>query len=66
MALKWRIFLTVTATGGYCTHSKTFWDRNEVIWWTKGGTPKSESMKRNTGGTQVELEQQIKHSSNHS
>lgn len=30
-------FWTVCVQGGYCTHGETYWNEEEVLWWSKGG-----------------------------
>ncbi len=30
-------FWTAFAFGGYCTHGETIWNKDEVLWWSKGG-----------------------------
>lgn len=39
-------FWRVVTAGGYCTHGETFLDKDEILWWSKGGTLKGESPKR--------------------
>ncbi len=40
-----RFWKTVTR-GGYCTHGETFYQKDEVLWWSKGGTLHGESEPR--------------------
>ena len=39
-------FWRCTASGAYCTHGETFLDKNDVLWWAKGGALKGESPAR--------------------
>ncbi len=39
-------FWGAVVSGGYCTHGETFLDKDEVIWWAKGGILKGESPAR--------------------
>lgn len=39
-------FWTVVAGGGYCTHGETFLNPEGILWWSKGGTLKGESVER--------------------
>ena len=32
--------------GAYCTHGETFWNQEEILWWSKGGIFKGESVPR--------------------
>lgn len=36
----------IAHTGGYATHGETFWDSDEVVWWSKGGTLRGEAVER--------------------
>ncbi len=40
-----RFWKTVTR-GGYCTHGETFYQKDEILWWSKGGTLHGESEPR--------------------
>lgn len=39
-------FWTAVVYGGYCSHGETFWNQEEVLWWSKGGVLKGESPSR--------------------
>ncbi len=39
-------FWLAIASGAYCTHGETFLDKNDVIWWAKGGRLKGKSPER--------------------
>ena len=39
-------FWTVIAQGAYCTHGETFVSDDEILWWSKGGVFKGESVPR--------------------
>lgn len=39
-------FWTAVVYGGYCSHGETFWNEEEILWWSKGGTLKGESPSR--------------------
>ncbi len=39
-------FWRCCASGAYCTHGETFLDRDEVLWWARGGRLKGESPRR--------------------
>jgi len=41
-----RRFWEVTLRGGYLTHGETFWSEDEVIFWSKGGDLRGESLPR--------------------
>jgi hypothetical protein len=41
-----RRFWEVTLRGGYLTHGETFWSEDEVIFWSKGGELRGESLPR--------------------
>lgn len=41
-----RMFWHGTMHGGYLTHGETYWNPEEVIWWSKGGTFRGESQER--------------------
>lgn len=32
--------------GGFCTHGETYWNEDNRLWWSKGGTLKGESVSR--------------------
>ncbi len=39
-------FWKATVTGTYMTHGETFTDKDDIIWWAKGGKIKGQSPKR--------------------
>lgn len=39
-------FWKAVTRGGYCTHGETFYQKDEVLWWGKGGTLHGESEPR--------------------
>ncbi|WP_320920541.1 DUF5060 domain-containing protein [Eisenbergiella porci] len=39
-------FWKAAVMGAYCTHGETFWNPEEILWWSKGGTFKGESVPR--------------------
>jgi hypothetical protein len=39
-------FWSVTLRGGYLTHGETFWSDDEIIFWSKGGELRGESLPR--------------------
>ena len=39
-------FWRCIASGAYCTHGETFLDEKEILWWSKGGKLKGESIPR--------------------
>lgn len=39
-------FWTAVVSGGYCTHGETFLDKEDILWWAKGGTLRGQSPKR--------------------
>ncbi|MFV0465770.1 MAG: DUF5060 domain-containing protein [Lachnospiraceae bacterium] len=39
-------FWKACAKGAYATHGETYYDKNEILWWAKGGTLKGESASR--------------------
>lgn len=39
-------FWRVMVTGGYCTHGETFYDDNDILWWSKGGVLHGQSAAR--------------------
>ena len=39
-------FWKVVCQGGYASHGETFLDKNDILWWAKGGVLKGESPKR--------------------
>ncbi len=41
-----RRFWRTVLSGGYCTHGETFYDLEDIIWWSKGGILKGESPER--------------------
>lgn len=41
-----RRFWSAVCAGAYCTHGETFYDENDVLWWSKGGVLKGESPAR--------------------
>jgi hypothetical protein len=41
-----RRFWEGTLRGGYLTHGETYWDEDDLIWWSKGGTLHGESPAR--------------------
>ncbi|MFT3888185.1 MAG: DUF5605 domain-containing protein [Arachnia sp.] len=41
-----RRFWEIALRGGYATHGETFWDADDVIWWSKGGVLRGDSPAR--------------------
>ncbi len=39
-------FWQAATMGAYCTHGETFWNPEELLWWSKGGTFHGESVPR--------------------
>lgn len=39
-------FWEVCTRGGYCTHGETFWNPEEILWWSKGGVLSGKSSER--------------------
>lgn len=39
-------FWTVCMQGGYCTHGETYYNEEEILWWSKGGKLVGESPER--------------------
>ena len=39
-------FWMAVAQGGYCTHGETFLSEDEILWWSRGGVFKGESVPR--------------------
>ena len=39
-------FWKAAVMGAYCTHGETFWNQEEILWWSKGGIFKGESVPR--------------------